>query len=171
VSEQELKEVEEQVSAEETVVEELTVEEQLQQQIQALETRNLRIQADYDNFRRRTQQEKEEFAKYASKNVLEKLLPVVDNLERALQAGEANPDFAALKTGLDMVYKQFQQALESEGLQAIVAVGEPFNPDHHQAIMTVDSDEHGEGIVVEEVMKGYTLKDKVLRPSMVKVSN
>jgi molecular chaperone GrpE len=99
------------------------------------------------------------------------LLPVLDNLERALQASDVNPDFDALKKGLDMVFKQFEQTLEGEGLTAIASVGEPFNPDFHQAIMTVDSDEHGEGIVVEEVMKGYKLKDKVLRPSMVKVSN
>jgi molecular chaperone GrpE len=131
-------------AAEETVVEELTPEELLQQQVQELETRTLRIQADYDNYRRRTLQEKEEFAKYASKNVVEKL---------------------------EMVFKQFESTLESEGLTAIPSVGEPFDPNHHQAIMTVDSDEHEEGIVVEEVMKGYKLKDRVIRPAMVKVSN
>jgi molecular chaperone GrpE len=158
-------------AAEETVVEELTPEELLQQQIQELETRTLRIQADYDNYRRRTLQEKEEFAKYASKNVVEKLLPVLDNLERALQASEGNADFDALKKGLDMVFKQFEMTLEGEGLTAIPSVGEPFDPNHHQAIMTVDSDEHEEGIVVEEVMKGYKLKDRVIRPAMVKVSN
>jgi molecular chaperone GrpE len=163
--------VQEETTTEETVAVELTQEELLTQQIQELETRTLRIQADYDNYRRRTLQEKEEFAKYASKNVIEKLLPVLDNLERALQASELNPDIEALKKGLDMVLKQFESTLEAEGLTAIAAVGEAFNPDHHQAIMTVDSDEHEEGIVVEEVMKGYKLKDKVLRPSMVKVSN
>lgn len=156
-------------AASETV--ELSVEEQLQAQVAEMENRLLRVQADYDNYRRRTQQEKEEFAKYASRAVIEKLLGTVDNLERALLASETNPDFDALKKGLDMVFKQFQQTLEQEGLQAIAAVGEPFNPDVHQAIMTVDSDEHESGVVVEEVMKGYTLKDKVLRPAMVKVSN
>jgi molecular chaperone GrpE len=70
-----------------------------------------------------------------------------------------------------MVFKQFESTLESEGLTAIPSVGEPFDPNHHQAIMTVDSDEHEEGIVVEEVMKGYKLKDRVIRPAMVKVSN
>jgi molecular chaperone GrpE len=153
--------MEEEVNAvEETVVEELTPEELLQQQVQELETRTLRIQADYDNYRRRTLQEK-----------VEKLLPVFDNLERALQASEGNADFEALKKGLEMVFKQFESTLESEGLTAIPSVGEPFDPNHHQAIMTVDSDEHEEGIVVEEVMKGYKLKDRVIRPAMVKVSN
>lgn len=163
-------EVEAEGTAEAEVVE-LSVEEQLQAQVNEMENRLLRVQADYDNYRRRTQQEKEEFAKYASRAVIEKLLGTVDNLERALLASETNPDFDALKKGLDMVFKQFQQTLESEGLSAIESVGQPFNPDVHQAIMTVDSDEHESGVVVEEVMKGYTLKDKVLRPAMVKVNN
>ncbi|MDT9724450.1 nucleotide exchange factor GrpE [Xylanibacillus composti] len=135
-----------------------------------LSQRLLRLQADYDNFRRRTRQEKEEFAKYASSRLLEELLPVVDNFQRALTASSENSDYEALSKGVDMIYRQFEQILEQEGLQPIEAVGQPFNPELHQAIMQVESDEHDEGIVVEEVQKGYKLKDKVLRPSMVKVS-
>jgi molecular chaperone GrpE len=133
--------------------------------------RYLRAQADFDNFRRRTRQDKEEFAKYASLKVIEQLLPVVDNLERALNAGKEGKDYDALFKGVDMIFRQLDQTLANEGLQAMQTVGEPFNPEFHQAIMQVESEEYGEGIVVEEIQKGYVLKDKVLRPAMVKVSS
>lgn len=136
-----------------------------------LSQRLVRLQADYDNFRRRSRQEKEDFAKYASGRLLEELLPVVDNFERAMMASATNSDYEALAKGVDMIYRQFVTVLEQEGLQAIEAVGQPFDPEFHQAVMQVESDEYDEGIVVEEVQKGYKLKDKVLRPSMVKVSN
>jgi molecular chaperone GrpE len=133
--------------------------------------RFLRTQADFDNFRRRTQKEKEEFAKYASLKLIEQLLPVVDNFERALAASKDNNDFESLAKGVNMIFRQLEQVLTSEGLQAMETVGTPFNPEYHQAIMQVESEEHEEGIVVEEVQKGYMLKDKVLRPAMVKVSS
>jgi molecular chaperone GrpE len=130
----------------------------------------LRVQADFDNFRRRSRQEKEEFAKYASSKLIEELLPVVDNFERALITGKDTSDAEALLKGVDMIFRMLSHVLEQEGLKAIEAVGQPFNPEFHQAIMTVESADHEEGIVVEEIQKGYNLKDKVLRPSMVKVS-
>ncbi|MDF2963985.1 MAG: co-chaperone GrpE [Paenibacillus sp.] len=133
--------------------------------------RFLRAQADFDNFRRRTRQEKEEFAKYASLKVIEQLLPVVDNLERALNAGREGKDYEALLKGVEMISRQLDQTLANEGLQAMEAVGQPFNPEFHQAIMQVESEQYEEGIVVEEIQKGYMLKDKVLRPAMVKVSS
>lgn len=133
--------------------------------------RFLRTQADFDNFRRRTQKEKEEFAKYASLKLIEQLLPVVDNFERALAASKDNKDYDSLAKGVDMIFRQLDQVLTSEGLQPMQTVGTPFNPEFHQAIMQVESEEHEEGIVVEEVQKGYLLKDKVLRPAMVKVSS
>ncbi|MGO4107262.1 nucleotide exchange factor GrpE [Paenibacillus sp. YAF4_2] len=132
--------------------------------------RYLRAQADFDNFRRRTQKEKEDLAQYASMKLIGQLLPVVDNFERAVSAATANQDFDALAKGVDMIFRQLEQTLQQEGLKAMEAVGEAFNPEFHQAIMTVESDEHEEGIVVEEVQKGYILKDRVLRPAMVKVS-
>ncbi len=133
--------------------------------------RYLRAQADFDNFRRRARLEKEEFAKYASMELLGQLLPVVDNLERALQSARTSNDAEALRKGVEMIAKQFLQVLEKEGLRPIEAVGQTFNPDCHEAIMQVESDEHEQGTVVEEVQKGYVLKDKVLRPAMVKVSS
>lgn len=130
----------------------------------------LRTQADFDNFRRRARQEKEEFLKYASAKLVEQLLSVIDNFDRALSSSKETKDFDALVKGLEMTSRQLDQILMAEGLQPMVTVGEPFNPELHQAIMQVESDEYGEGIVIEEVQKGYILKDKVLRPAMVKVS-
>ncbi|NIK77372.1 molecular chaperone GrpE [Paenibacillus castaneae] len=134
------------------------------------EQRYLRAQADFDNFRRRTMKEKEELGQYASMKLINQLLPVVDNFERAVAAASVNGDFDSLAKGVDMIFRQLEGTLESEGLKAMNVVGEPFNPDFHQAIMQVESDEYEEGIIVEEVQKGYMLKDKVLRPAMVKVS-
>lgn len=145
--------------------------EQLKQQAEENHQRFLRAQADFDNYRRRTMKEKEEFAKYASLKLIEQLLPVVDNFERALAVGKDNKDVDALTKGIDMIFRQLDQVLAGEGLKPMETVGAPFNPEYHQAIMQVESDEHEEGIVVEEVQKGYMLKDKVLRPAMVKVSS
>lgn len=132
--------------------------------------RYLRTQADFDNFRRRARQEKEDFVKYASLKLIEQLLPVIDNLDRAIVSSKENKDFEALVKGLDMTFRQLDQVLTQEGLTPIEAVGQPFNPELHQAVMQVESEEHGEGIVVEQLLKGYMLKDKVIRPAMVKVS-
>ncbi|MBB3108964.1 molecular chaperone GrpE [Paenibacillus phyllosphaerae] len=132
--------------------------------------RYLRAQADFDNFRRRTQKEKEELAQYASMKLITQLLPVVDNFGRALEAAKNGGDTESFSKGVDMIFRQLEQVLDQEGLKAMDTVGQPFNPDFHQAIMQVESDDHEEGVVVEEVQKGYTLKDKVLRPAMVKVS-
>jgi len=167
-------------SDEEVPSEETTVEkdesansaeiEKLQAEVLENQQRILRVQADFDNFRRRTQKEKEELGKYASSKLITELLPVIDNFERALQASEENPEFESFSKGVNMIFRQMESVLAAEGLSAMKSVGEPFNPEYHQAIMQVESEEYEEGIVVEEVQKGYMLKDKVLRPAMVKVS-
>ncbi|GIO98012.1 nucleotide exchange factor GrpE [Paenibacillus lautus] len=144
--------------------------EKLQAEVLEHQQRTLRVQADFDNFRRRTQKEKEDLGKYASSKLITELLPVIDNFERALQASEENPEFESFSKGVNMIFRQLESVLATEGLTAMKSVGEPFNPEYHQAIMQVESDEYEEGIVVEEVQKGYMLKDKVLRPAMVKVS-
>lgn len=143
---------------------------ELTKQAEESQQRYLRAQADFDNFRRRTQKEKEDLARYASEQLIKQLLPVVDNFGRALEASKNGGDAESFAKGVDMIFRQLEQTLESEGLKAMETVGQPFNPDLHQAIMQVESDEHEEGIVVEEVQKGYVLKDRVLRPAMVKVS-
>ncbi|WP_414859257.1 nucleotide exchange factor GrpE [Paenibacillus haidiansis] len=132
--------------------------------------RLLRAQADFDNFRRRTIKEKEELGKYASAKLITELLPVVDNFERALGSASENAEISSYAKGVEMIFRQLEGVLKAEGLVPMESVGTPFNPEYHQAIMQVESDEYEEGTVVEEVQKGYMLKDKVLRPAMVKVS-
>ncbi|WP_205516253.1 nucleotide exchange factor GrpE [Paenibacillus sp. SYP-B3998] len=144
--------------------------DQLRVQSEENYQRLLRVQADFDNFRRRARAEKEDFAKYASLKLIEQLLPVVDNFDRALTSSKETKDFDGLVKGLDMTFRQLDQLLGQEGLKPIESIGQPFNPEFHQAVMQVESDEHEEGIVVEELQKGYILKDKVIRPAMVKVS-
>lgn len=134
-----------------------------------LNDRLLRLQADFDNFRRRTRQEKDEFFKYANQDLLTSLLPVIDNFERALAANDKTDDpYAA---GVNMIYKQLMEVLTKEGLAQIEAVGTEFDPNLHEAVMSVKSDEHGPNIVIEEFQKGYKFKERVIRPSMVKVAN
>ncbi|MDQ7092280.1 nucleotide exchange factor GrpE [Desulfosporosinus sp. PR] len=131
----------------------------------------LRLQADFDNYRKRTQKEKTELIKFASEHLVNELLPVLDNFERAVSSAQNNPDFAAFSQGVEMILRQLQTALSKEGLKAMEAVGQPFDPNLHEAVLRVESDEHEENTVVEELQKGYFLKEKVLRPSMVKVCN
>lgn len=144
--------------------------EQLRKQADENYQRLLRNQADFDNFRRRARQEKEELAKYASQKLVENLIPIIDNFDRALQTSKETQDFDGLIKGIDMVFRQFEGILKNEGVSPIESVGQPFNPEFHQAIMQVESDEYEEGFVVEEVQKGYVLNDRVIRPAMVKVS-
>lgn len=144
--------------------------EEWRRQLEEQQQRLLRLQADYDNFRRRTRQEKEELYKYAASDLLENLLPVIDNFDRALASAQGGNDYDALLKGIDMIYRQFKQILEQAGLSAMDAVGQPFNPEYHEAVMQVEDEDHEEGIVLEEMQKGYMFKDKVLRPAMVKVS-
>ncbi|WP_256760165.1 nucleotide exchange factor GrpE [Cohnella sp. WQ 127256] len=143
---------------------------ELQRQVDDNHSRYLRAQADFDNFRRRTLKEKEEITKYASLKLITELLPVMDNFQRALQTEGESTESEAFVKGVDMIYRQLSQVLESEGLKPMEAVGQPFDPEMHQAIMTVETDEYEEGIVVEAIQNGYWLKDKVIRPAMVKVS-
>jgi len=130
-----------------------------------------RLQADFDNYRKRTQKEKTELIKYASERLVGELLPVLDNFDRAVSAAKVNPDFTAFSQGVEMILRQMQTALSKEGLNAMDAVGQPFDPNLHEAVLRVASEEHPENTVVEELQKGYYLKEKVLRPCMVKVSN
>lgn len=130
--------------------------------------RMLRLQADFENYRRRTQKEKEELWKYASEQLIVSLLPVLDNLERALAARDDDP--ARVAEGVDMIYRQLQDVLTREGLSCIPAVGEEFDPSCHEAMLQQKTDRHPDNTVLEELQKGYLLKDKVIRPAMVKVA-
>jgi len=127
-----------------------------------------RLQADYENFRRRTRQEKEEFYKYASEKLISALLPVLDNFERALVAESSSID--SLKSGVQMIFRQLQEALAAEGVTPVPAVGEQFDPQKHEAALRDESGEHPDNTILEELRRGYYLKDKVIRPAMVKVA-
>jgi molecular chaperone GrpE len=130
----------------------------------------LRARADLDNYRKRVRKEKEESAKYAVAPLAEAILPVVDNLERALAAGGNASDAKALHEGVEMVYRQLLQVLRQVGVEPIEAVGQPFDPHLHNAVMQEKTSDAKPGIVVAELQKGYRFKDRVLRPAMVKVS-
>ncbi|MCD8501261.1 MAG: nucleotide exchange factor GrpE [Bacillaceae bacterium] len=142
----------------------------LEQQVNELNNRLLRVQADYDNFRRRSREEKEAASKYRAQSLIEDLLPVLDNFDRALNVNVESEETKSLLQGVEMVYRQLNDALKNEGLTLIESVGQSFDPYYHQAVMQVESDEHESNQVVEELQKGYQLKDRVIRPAMVKVN-
>lgn len=129
-----------------------------------------RLKAEFDNYRKRTQKEKEEIAKYGSERIIVSLLPVLDNLERAIESTQANKDFQAFSQGVEMILRQFTKVLEDEGLSPIETVGTEFNPNLHEALLKESSDKE-ENIILAELQRGYYLKDKVIRPSQVKVSS
>ena len=127
--------------------------------------------AEFENFRKRTEKEKAGMYAVGAKDVIEKILPVVDNFERGLAAVPEEQKEDAFVVGMDKVYKQMLTTLAEAGVEPIEAVGKEFNPDFHNAVMHVEDEEVGENIVVEEFQKGYTYKDFVVRHSMVKVAN
>jgi molecular chaperone GrpE len=127
-----------------------------------------RLQADFDNFRRRTRQEKEELSNIMAQNIILELLPILDNFERALSSASIQ-DTDKMLSGVEMIYRQLNQVLEKNGLTAVEAVGKVFNPQQHEAVMRVEDAEQPDGMIVEELQKGYAVKGKVIRPSMVRV--
>lgn len=143
---------------------------ELEQQVAELNQRYLRVNADYENFRRRTREEKEAAAKYRAQSIVEELLPVLDNFERALSVSVENDEAKSLLQGMEMVYRQLQDALIKEGVAVIEAKGQKFDPHLHQAVMQEESSEHEPNEVIEELQKGYKLKDRIIRPAMVKVN-
>lgn len=141
------------------------------EKIEELTDRVTRQMAEFDNFRKRTEKEKAAMYEIGAKNVIEKLLPIVDNFERGfLTVAEEDKEDAFVK-GMEMVYKQIMTTFETIGVKPIEAVGQEFNPDLHNAVMHVEDEEAGDNMVVEEFQKGYTYRDSVVRHSMVKVAN
>lgn len=128
-----------------------------------------RLQADFENFRRRTRQEKEDLSTLVAENIVLELLPVVDNFERALTS--AADDASTVRSGVELIFRQMKSALEKLGVSIIEATGKPFDPNEHQAVMRVEDAELEDGLIVEELQKGYKVKTRVIRPSMVKVVN
>ncbi|MGJ7921428.1 nucleotide exchange factor GrpE [Neobacillus sp. LXY-4] len=139
-------------------------------QLEIAENRYLRLQADFDNFRRRTRLDAEASEKYRAQNLITDLLPALDNFERALAMTAENEQTKSLQQGMEMVYKSLLEAIKKEGVQPIESVGQEFDPHLHQAVMQVEDANFGPNVVVDEFQKGYMLKDRVIRPSMVKVN-
>ena len=139
------------------------------EQIEQLNDKVMRQMAEFENFRRRTEIEKSQMFSMGAKNIIEKILPVVDNFERGLATVEEGADPFA--DGMLMIYRQLLTTLDEAGVKPIEAVGQEFNPDFHNAVMHVEDEEVGENIVVEEFQKGYMYNDTVVRHSMVKVAN
>lgn len=139
------------------------------EQIDDLNDRLRRQMAEFDNFRKRSEKEKSQMFDMGARSIIEKVLPVVDNFERGLAAVPEEQKDDAFVTGMDKVYKQMMTEFDSIGVKPIEAVGQEFNPDLHNAVMQVESEEYEPGVVAQELQKGYMYKDTVVRHSMVAV--
>lgn len=139
------------------------------EQIEDLNDRLRRQMAEFDNFRKRSEKEKSQMFDMGARSIIEKVLPVVDNFERGLAAVPEEQKDDAFVTGMDKIYKQLMTELDAIGVKPIEALGQEFNPDLHNAVMQVESEEYDPGVVAQELQKGYTYKDTVVRHSMVAV--
>ena len=182
MTEQEKEILEEEVSAEEateTIAEEVDTTEAVVEELDALALKSeldelnqrfLRVAADFENYKRRTALEKDDLLKYSNAKLIGEILPVLDNFQLALKTPGDSKEVQNVVKGVDMIYRQLLQVLEQAGMTKIEAVGHAFNPNLHEAIMQVDDDSVPEDTVVEELRAGYMLKERVIRPTMVKVS-
>jgi len=130
----------------------------------------LRLAAELDNYKKRTMKEQESLRKYANQNLIKEFFAVLDNLERAIASANESEDLNSLIEGVKMIFKQIYTILQKEGVNRIDAVGEKFDPNLHEAVAHIPSDEFPENTIIEELQKGYILQDRVIRPSMVVVS-
>lgn len=141
------------------------------EKIEELNDRVKRQMAEFENFRKRTDKEKSCMYEMGARDIVEKILPVVDNFERGLSSVPDESKATPFADGMEKIYKQFQKTLEEAGVKPIEAVGQEFDPNFHNAVLHVEDGELGENIVAEELLKGYTYRDTVVRHSMVKVAN
>lgn len=166
VIEEEKKEVEEpEIELEKVSLEGL---KKLVKEKEEISNQYLRLQADFTNYKKRVEREKENLYSYASEDLLCELLPILDNFERALENVEDTED--GFYKGMKMIYDQFNKVLKDIGLEEIIALNEKFDPNYHHAALQEECDDVDEGVVLDVFQKGYIFKDKVIRPSMVKVS-
>ena len=140
-------------------------------QIEELQDRLKRQMAEFDNFRKRTEKEKSAMYEVGAKDIIEKILPVLDNFERGLAAVPEDLKGGSFAEGVEMIYKQFIKTLEDAGVEAIEAVGQQFNPDLHNAVLHIDDEAYGENEISQELQKGYKYRGTVVRHSMVQVAN
>jgi len=128
------------------------------------------LQADFDNYKKRQEKKQKEFIEFANEELINNLLPVLDNLERALDSTKNEKDTKAIKEGINSTLKEFRNILNKEGVKPMQSIGHRFDPYKHEAVMRIDTDKYSEDTVTEEFRKGYYIKSKVLRPAMVKVA-
>ena len=145
--------------------------DKLKEQIAELNDKVVRQMAEFDNFRKRTEKEKQQMFETGAKSVIEKILPVVDNFERGIAALSEEEKEGQFAQGVIMVYKQLMDELEKMEVKPIEAVGQEFNPELHNAVMHIEDENLGENIIAAELQKGYTYRDQVVRHSMVQVAN
>nr|WP_236823200.1 nucleotide exchange factor GrpE [Bhargavaea massiliensis] len=143
---------------------------ELEEELERKEDKYLRLLSDFENFKRRSAAEIQAAEKYRSQRLMLELLPVLDNFGRAFDAEVTSEDALALKKGMEMICQSFRSAMEKEGLEEIEAEGKEFDPNFHHAVMQGQDDSKPSNTVLEELQKGYMLKDRILRPSMVKVN-
>ena len=141
------------------------------EKIEELNDRVMRQMAEFENFRKRTEKEKSTMYEMGARDMIEKILPIVDNFERGLASIPEDAKGTPFAEGMEKIYKQFQKTLEDAGVKVIEAVGKEFDPNLHNAVMHVEDESLGENVVAEEPLKGYTYRDSVVRHSMVKVAN
>ena len=156
-------------AAEDIIVSESEVNP-LQEKYDTLNNQYLRLAADFENFRKRTEQEREALLKYGAENTLKKMLEVLDNFERGLKAIETVEDCDKVKECYNLAYKNFTDVLTKAGLETIKAEGEVFDPNFHEAVMQTPTSDKPENTIIAELQKGYKLGDKVLRPTLVNVA-
>ena len=139
----------------------------VQQQLEEAQQQALRLQADFANFRKRSNKEREELSDVVTQEILKDMLPILDNFERAMAA--ETKDVEAFQKGVEMIYTQFQETLKKDGLEKIETEGQKFDPNFHQAVMRVQNPELEDDMIAQELQKGYVVKGRVIRPSMVQV--
>ena len=166
MEDQKKEEMEQEVTEEESSEEVETDKDENEEQYEALKNSFFRLQADFSNYKKRVEREKSQQIKLAGEGVIMKLLPIIDDLDRAIDNSDEEDEFVQ---GIALIRDSFLQVLESEGLEVIQSDGETFDPNLHHAVVTEDSDEEPD-TVLETFQKGYRLHDKVIRPAMVKVS-
>ena len=150
-------------------IKEESAEEKLQKALDEKNDQFLRLYAEYDNFRKRSQKEKQDIYSSSKADVIKEILPVLDNFERAASNKEASPE--DYQKGIEMIFNQFVQILSKQGVESFGEKGDAFDPNIHNAVMTVEDDSLGENVIAEVFTKGYKLGDKIIRDAVVKVAN
>lgn len=163
--------LQEELLAEDKQIEELKFSlEKEKENTKELRDRNLRLQAEFENFRKRGEREKADFFKYAMEKFFRDLLPVIDNFELALESAQKNADLTGFSEGVKLINQQLKDLLHKEGLTHFPSIGDIFDPTKHEAVMQIESNSHKENTIVEELKKGYLLNDRLLRPALVAVA-